>query len=85
MREMKIELPGGAQERYEYAVMMDDMALEGFCCESYGVRVRERVTGWSAEVLHVTTSVTRLEELMDLLVTHRVSPCHLREVIEDWL
>ena len=85
MRELTIPLPRGAAERYDYAVVIDELDVGPFCCESYGVKVRERATGYEAVVPHVTTSAARIDELMGRLVEHRVSPDNLRGVVEDWL
>lgn len=85
MRELQIPLPEGAAERYDYSVIIDEMNVGPFSCESYGVKVRERATGYEAVVPHVTTSAARIDELMERLVGHRVSPCNLRGVVEDWL
>ena len=85
MRELRIPLPQGAAERYDYAVVIDQLDVGPFSCESYGVKVRERATGYEAVVPHVTTSAARIDELMGRLVEYRVSPGNLRGVVEDWL
>ena len=33
----------------------------------------------------ITTSATRIDELMTLLVDNQVGPAGLRDVVEDWL
>ena len=33
----------------------------------------------------ITTSASRIDELMTLLVDNRVGPAGLRDVVEDWL
>lgn len=70
---------------YDYSILVGEMAVsQGFSCESYGVRVRER-GGESGEVPNITVSIRRIDELMELLVKNIVTPCTLRDVVEDWL
>lgn len=85
MGKMQMELPAKEGSRYGYGILVDEVCAEGFCCESYGVCVWEREGGERAEVRHVTTSPTRMDELMARLAAHEVAPCHLRAVIEDCL
>lgn len=75
----------GEQYIYDYSILIEEMAVaQGFSCESYGVRVRER-EGECAEVHHITVNISRIDELMDFLVRNTVTPCTLRDVVEDWL
>ncbi|MGN0968285.1 MAG: DUF6514 family protein [Oscillospiraceae bacterium] len=70
---------------YDYSILVGEMTVsQGFACESYGVRVRER-GGESGEVPDITVSISRIDELMELLVRNTVSPCTLRDVVDDWL
>lgn len=55
------------------------------CCESYGLRVTIPETGERAEVPDITLRMERILALGDLVVRGCVTPCTLREVIEDWL
>lgn len=70
---------------YDYSILMEEVAVGSFLCESYGVRVTSRSSGESSEVTNVTVSTSRIDELMDLLVRNQVSPIHLRDVVDDWL
>ena len=81
-REIRLESGTG---RYIYSILVDEMDVGRFCCESYGVRIRDEVTGHTAAVSHVTTSIPRIDELMDLLIRGGVTPTGLRDVIDDWL
>lgn len=72
-------------ELYDYAILVDELPVGRFACESYGVRVTSRSTGERAEVANITVSVPRIDALMDLLIRNQVGPDHLRDVVEDWL
>ena len=90
MRELSIAQKQARDEEgnvhiYEYFVLVGEMTVsEGFSCESYGVRVREQ-GGESGEVPNITVSISRIDELMELLVQNVVTPCTLRDVVDDWL
>lgn len=90
MRELKLDLyslypdmktPGP----YDYAILVDELDVGPFACESYGACVTSRATGDRAEVPHITVSATRIDQLMELLVRNQVGPIHLEDVVEDWL
>lgn len=55
------------------------------CCESYGIRILMIQTGEREEVLDITVRPDRIESLAQILVGGGVTPCTLREVVEDWL
>ena len=75
----------GGIHRCRYSILIDEMDVGAFSCESYGVRVTEELTGESDEVVHITTSIPRIDELVERLTGGDVSPCALRDVIADWL
>ena len=54
-------------------------------CESYGVGIRIEETGEQENVFDITVSQARIESLAELLLEGGVTPCTLRDVIEDWL
>lgn len=90
MRELKLDLFSlypelGDQGAYDYSILVDQIAVGAFACESYGAAVNSRQTGERAMVPNITVSVPRIDELMDLLVRNQVSPTHLRDVVDDWL
>ncbi len=70
---------------YEYAILVDQVELGSFSCESYGAVVTAPATGDRAQVAHITVSPQRIEALMELLIRCEVGPTHLRDVVEDWL
>ena len=75
----------GVVHTYDYSVLIGEMQISGaFACESYGVRVREQ-GGEYGDVPNITISVQRIDELMELLVRNAVTPCALRDVVDDWL
>lgn len=90
MRQLKLDVcslyPEANQETpYEYAILVDELDVGAFACESYGARIVNRSTGDWAEAPHITVSATRIDQLMELLVRNQVSPLHLGDVVEDWL
>lgn len=91
MREIFVETrheagAGGTDFSLDYSILVDEMEIAGgFACESYGVKVAR--TGGSEEeaIPNITTSVTRIDALMELLIRNFVTPVALRDVVEDWL
>lgn len=89
MRELflrTLELPdqSGAIHSYDYSILIDEMDVGLFSCESYGIRVSER-GGSEASVPHVTCSAARIDELSELVVRNGVTPTTLNDVLADWL
>ena len=82
MRELLLESPQGCA--YRYAILVDEMAVGGLSCESYGVKVTGPDGDYEA-VPNITVSTGRIDELADLIRRNQVSPVTLRDVIEDWL
>lgn len=75
----------GNERIYDYAILVGEMEVSPqFACESYGVRIRGQ-DGQSDEVPNITVSISRIDELMDMLVRNTVTPCTLRDVVNDWL
>lgn len=90
MRELKLDLFSLYPDRkdtgpYDYSILVDEVDVGAFSCESYGVAVTSRLTGERDHVPNITVSVPRIDALMDLLVRNQVGPIHLRDVIDDWL
>lgn len=75
--------PPAAQWRY--ALLVDDIEVEGFRCESYGIMVREPNTGEEALVRHITVNASAAWELLDTVARSAVSPVTLADVVEDYL
>lgn len=76
---------GEAAERYAYYLIVDEMDVGAFSCESYGLRVVDRTDGSEASVPHITCSIPRIDALCDLVLDGAVSPAHLADVVRDWL
>ena len=73
---------GALRCRYEILVR----SVEGpAACESYGIRLTLPQTGERAEVLDLTVRPERIEALAGLLLRGGVTPCTLRDVVDDWL
>ena len=90
MRELKLDLFSlypdlGDQGAYDYSILVDQVDVGAFACESYGAAVTSRRTGERSVVPNITVSIPRTDELMELLVRNQVGPAHLRDVVDDWL
>lgn len=89
MRELFLETvelsdQSGAIRRFDYSVLIGEMDVGAYSCESYGVKVAEQ-GGEQASVENITCSAARIDELSTLLVHHGVTPSSLRDVVSDWL
>ena len=82
MRELLLDK--GEAQGYRYAILVDEMAVGGLCCESYGIKVTGP-DGESAAIANITVSAARIDELAELVRRNQVSPVTLRDVVEDWL
>lgn len=91
MREMLVETceeqdEDGASLRFDYFVLVDQMEVNnGFVCESYGVKIAHADGGEAVLIPNITTSASRIDELMDLLTRNFVTPTTLGDVVADWL
>lgn len=89
MRELflqTLELPDefGVKHSYDYSILIDEMDVGPYACESYGIKVAER-GGDEASAAHVTCSAARIDELSDLLLRNGVTPTTFHDVLSDWL
>ena len=89
MTEMKIAArqcrdEAGTLHRFQYFLTVEEAQSPGLCLEHYGVRIAEE-NGASSAVNGVTTSASRIDELMTLLVDELVGPAGLHDVVADWL
>ena len=72
----------GNLRRFHYFLTINQEETPHFSCENYGVRVAEE-GGGEASVAAITTSATRIDELLTLLVDNRVGPAGLAIMIFD--
>ena len=67
MRELKLDIEAlyskAAAGPYEYSILVDQLPVGRFACESYGVRVTAPSTGEQAEVPNITVSIPRIDEI----------------------
>lgn len=75
----------GVEHCFHYYIVMDQLELEGYAGESYGIKIEEKETGQVAVVPHVTTRSSEIYQLARTLIDHQVTPCTLVDVIQDWL
>ena len=74
----------GTVRRYDYSILIGEMDVGPYACESYGVRISEQ-GGGQASVPNITCSASRIDELSGLLVRNGVTPAALNDVLSDWL
>ena len=74
----------GAIRLFDYSVLIGEMDVGAYACESYGVKVAEQ-GGEQASVENITCSASRIDELSELLTRNGVTPATLRDVVLDWL
>lgn len=74
----------GALRRFDYTILIGEMDVGPYSCESYGVMVAEQ-GGEQARVENITCSASRIDELSGLLVRNGVTPAVLNDVVSDWL
>ena len=89
MRELFLETVAftdqdGAVRSFDYSILIGEMDVGAYACESYGVKVAEQ-GGEQACVENITCSASRIDELSGLLVRGGVTPATLRDVVSDWL
>ena len=89
MRELFLQtltLPdeSGQRHSYDYFILIGEMDVGPFSCESYGVRVAEQ-GGPEASAPNVTCSAARIDELSELLLRNGVTPTTFHDVLADWL
>ena len=75
----------GRARTFDYAILVGEHDTGPFFCESYGIKIAERGSGNLSLVPDVTTSIARIDELMELLLRNEVLPGNLADVIIDWL
>ena len=69
---------------FHYFLTVDQEETPRLHCENYGVRIAED-SGDDISIPGITTSASRIDELMTLLVDNRVGPAGLADVVADWL
>ena len=74
----------GVCRRFHYFLTIGYEETSRIFCESYGVRISEE-GGDETEISAITTSASRIDELLTLLVDNRVGPTGLSDVLADWL
>lgn len=70
---------------WRYGLLVEDVEVDGFCCESYGVVITNEITGESTRYRHVTVNAQEALKLLNALARNAVTPTALMDVVEDWL
>lgn len=78
---------GGAIRRPKYYILVGEMEVGGgFACESYGVKIVDADhPAETVSIPNITTSASRIDELMEILTRNLVTPASLNDVVADWL
>lgn len=71
--------------QWHYALLVEDIEVDGFHCESYGLMVCETDSGEKAVVRHITVNGSEALALLNTVARLAVSPVALRDVVEDYL
>lgn len=74
-----------ARYRWRYALLVENIEVDGFHCESYGIAVTDNITGLKSQCRHVSVNAKDALELLALLARNHVTPSTLNDVVEDWL
>lgn len=73
------------EHRWRYSLLVDDVEVDGFCCESYGIAVTNEITGEQALCRHITVNAEEALELLEVLARNAVTPPTLMDVVQDRL
>lgn len=74
----------GRSHLFHYFLLAQPVDTGGLCCENYGVCIEDEQNN-TVSIPSITTSATRIDQLITLLVEHLVGPAGLEDVIADWL
>lgn len=74
----------GQTRIFHYFLTLDLVSSPKFILENYGVRIAEE-GGDACAIPALTTSPSRIDELMTTLVDNCVGPAGLTDVVRDWL
>ena len=85
LKSIAMEDAQGRGHTYDYSIIIDEMDVGPFSCESYGLRIREQERGEECIVPHITTSISRIDALCELVLAGGVTPLTLEDVVNDWL
>lgn len=84
LQTLELQDETGAKRSYDYSILIDEMDVGPYACESYGFKVAEQ-GGPEASAPHVTCSASRIDELSELLLRNGVTPTTFHDVLSDWL
>ena len=84
LQTLSIPDESGQRRSYDYFILIGEMDVGPFSCESYGIRVTER-GGAEASAPNITCSAARIDELSTLLLRNAVTPATFHDVLADWL
>lgn len=68
----------------DYLILVEESG-GSIACERYGIKIVLREKEESAEICDICLNADRIFELAALLCRNAVTPCALRDVIDDWL
>lgn len=74
----------GQPHHFHYYLLAQSIDTGQLCCEDYGVCIEDE-ENHTISIPSITTSATRIDQLITLLVDHLVGPAGLEDVLADWL
>jgi len=80
-REVAVSDENGRPLSLSYFVLVDKDKRPA----RYGVKIQERNSGESSQILDLTTDTKRIYALVDKLAKHTVTPATLADIVADWL
>lgn len=80
-----IERESGERCSFDYYILIGEIDTGQFFCESYGIKIVRSDSTSICEIPNITTSAARIDGLVELVLTNKVTPISLRDVLEDWL
>lgn len=67
----------------EYTLLVQELEEGGL--EQYGIQVTVQETGETARIPAITPFASQALELCERLRRNTVTPCTLRDIVDDWL
>jgi len=74
----------GIPHQFIYYLLTESIDTDQLCCENYGVYIEDD-SAHRVCVPSITTSATRIDQLITLLIDQLVGPAGLEDVLADWL
>lgn len=74
----------GAIRTFYYYFIVEEINTPYFLGENYGISVEEKEVA-CVNIPNISTNLQRVEQLLEILSAHKVSPTTCSDVISDWI